>query len=163
MFKSYWLVESHRNQVAYEKEKLNFKRQRTSHPHPLDTFKTKVTGMFFGDHFLNFVKTYILLFVRYQKGITMPNIGHSSPLNPLVRFKAYLVEMFLQWLSTKKCSNHVNWLKKREGIGIRKDQNDNILKHQSYESACLICSFTDPIYNYLSHIDWLKDLVTRRH
>ena len=65
----------------------------------------------------------------------------------------------------ENCSSHItsNWLKKEERDGIIKGQNDNILKLYSYESACLIYSLSDPLHNYLSHIDLLKDTITRRN
>ena len=51
---------------------------------------------------------------------------------------------------------------KEERGGIRKGQNVNILKLYSYERACPICSLSDPLFNYLSHVDWLKDIDTRK-
>ena len=63
----------------------------------------------------------------------------------------------------ENCSSRINWLKKEERGGIRKGQNYIILKLYSCESALLICSLGDILYIYLSHIDWLKYTVTRRH
>ena len=58
------------------------------------------------------------------------------------------------------CSIHINWLKRGQLGGITKRQNDKMLKLHSYENACLICSFIDTHRDSLSHIDWLKDIVT---